>query len=379
MLAETVLNTLGCQRIILIPAFISPFKNGAQGASPADRLDMLAASIPADPRITLDDCEIRRQGVSYTIDTLGDIEKRYRPEGKPSLIIGDDLAGGFPQWREAHTIARRADIIIARRISAAPVPFPFPHTALNNEILELSSAEIRGRIKNQGAWRYLVPQGARLIIEDRRLYGIDGDSPPPETRFPAPPAWSLIARVEAAVQAELSPGRFLHSRNAALLARDICARFGHDPAAAYLAGIAHDICKSLPPDEQLRLIKRYDESRPPKVKKRPGAGLHGEAGAVFLRERFGVTSEAVLEAIRLHTAGASGMGPIAKAVYIADKVEPSRRDIPPELRDPARYGSLDAFFEAALEASAAYLTAKQVALAPGTVELLETARKRRAL
>ncbi|MDR2111224.1 MAG: adenylyltransferase/cytidyltransferase family protein, partial [Spirochaetaceae bacterium] len=62
-LAETVLLSLAYDRIILVPAFRSPFKPGEEGASVRDRLDMLAASIPGDSRLTIDDGEIRREGV----------------------------------------------------------------------------------------------------------------------------------------------------------------------------------------------------------------------------------------------------------------------------------------------------------------------------
>lgn len=361
-LAETALGKLGYDRVILIPAFISPFKSGAETCSPADRLDMLAASIQADPRLGLDDCELRREGVSYTIDTIGDITARYRPTGKPGLILGDDLAQHFSEWRRAEEIVEGADIIIARRLSAAPAAFPYPYKALDNDRIGVSSQEIRSRIREGEDWRYLVPQGARLIIQDRRLYGCGGV---PE----AAPSWSLIAKVEEAAKTMLSPGRFLHSRNAAVLAWDICRRFGEDGTAAYLAGIAHDICKSRPevPAEAAGSGGKG------------GAALHGEAAAGFLAGHFGVEDPEILNAVRYHTTGAAGMGVAAKAVYIADKIEPSRRDVRPELRELDRYADLDSLFEAVLENTVAYLNAKAVELSPGTRRLLEAMRKRRAL
>ncbi|MDR0876816.1 MAG: nicotinate-nicotinamide nucleotide adenylyltransferase, partial [Treponema sp.] len=78
-LAEAVLSAFDYDRIILIPAFQSPFKQGfpGMGGNSRDRLDMIAASIAGDPRLTFDDCEIKREGVSYTIDTVRDIIARY--------------------------------------------------------------------------------------------------------------------------------------------------------------------------------------------------------------------------------------------------------------------------------------------------------------
>jgi nicotinate-nucleotide adenylyltransferase len=168
-LADAVLSGLGFDRLLLIPAFVSPFKPGAEGASPRDRLDMLAASIPADPRLALDDLEIRREGVSYTVDTIAELIRRYRPEGKPALILGDDLARDFHRWKNAGEIADMAELIIARRLSSEPLSFPYPYRGLNNDIMDLSSGMIRERIRQGGQWRSLVPAGARFIIQDRGL------------------------------------------------------------------------------------------------------------------------------------------------------------------------------------------------------------------
>jgi nicotinate-nucleotide adenylyltransferase len=385
-LADGVISAFGYDRVILIPAFQSPFKPGAQAAPPEDRLDMLAASIAADPRLTVDDCEIRRKGVSYTIDTLGDIKKRYLPEGKPALILGDDLARDFSRWKKAGEIAEQADIIIAHRMNSEELPFPFPHRRLKNEIMDLSSRVVRDRIRRGGNWRYLVPPGARFLIEDRGLYGIPPpDSPrPPEGALPGagglPPktvSWELAGGIETAVRSLLPPGRFLHSRNTALLAHDICRRFHLDPVAGYLAGIAHDIGKPLPEDELIRLARRDGQGISPMEYKKVSL-LHARAGAVLLKDRFGVHNEDILEAVRLHTIGDRSMGPLAKAVFIADKIEPSREQVTDRLREPARYPGLDELFAAVVDETVAYLSSRNVDISESTRRLLAAIHKRRA-
>jgi nicotinate-nucleotide adenylyltransferase len=170
-LADTVLCELGYDRVLLIPALCSPFKREAEAVSAQDRLLMLLAAAAADPRLGVDDTEIRRGGVSFTIDTVTDIIERYRPDGRPGLVIGDDLAADFPCWKSAGELAAKTDIIIARRVGEA-LSFPFPHKSLQNAVLPLSSALIREKIASGGAWKSLVPQGARCIIEERGLYGL---------------------------------------------------------------------------------------------------------------------------------------------------------------------------------------------------------------
>jgi nicotinate-nucleotide adenylyltransferase len=168
----------------------------------------------------------------------------------------------------------------------------------------------------------------------------------------------------------LSPARFLHSRNVALLARDICRQFGLDPQAGYLAGIAHDICKSFSEEELFRLTKRDGRPVSQLEKKKPSL-LHARAGAALLRERFGVQNGDILDAIRLHTLATPEMGPLAKAVFIADKTEISRENVDPSLRDIAAFPSLDALFMAALNDNVAWLRSRKLSLSKGTQRLLD--------
>jgi nicotinate-nucleotide adenylyltransferase len=403
-LAETALSALAYDRVILIPAYVSPFKNGAESSSPQDRLDMLAASITASPTLALEDCEIKREGISYTIDTIDDIIRRYRPEGRPGLLLGDDLARNFANWRNAREIAEKAEIVIARRTSESKIDFPFPHRYLDNAIMEISSRRIRANIREGGPWRSLVPEGARLIIEERGLYLESKDedeeggslplrgSPQAVSRYPlnggqaprnAPrnnPLSSsfgesktpvtLIARVETAARSMLNSARFIHSRGTALVAAGLALRFGLDPAAAYLAGIAHDIAKELSEEELMRLAKK-DGGKLSRLEQEKPSMLHGRAAAYLVRERFGITDESVIEAIRVHTSGSPGLGDLAKIIYIADKTEPGRPRIPPELRAVENYPTLDAYFTGVLEATVAYLKSKKYKLSPGTKRLLE--------
>ncbi|MDR2758943.1 MAG: nicotinate (nicotinamide) nucleotide adenylyltransferase [Spirochaetaceae bacterium] len=383
-LADGVISAFGYDRVIMIPTFQSPFKPGAPITSPEDRLDMLTAAITADPRLTADDCEIRRQGVSYTIDTLGDIEKRYLPQGKPALILGDDLARDFPKWREAREIAERADIIIAHRISSGELPFPFPHRRLQNDIMDLSSGMVRDRIRQGESWRYLVPPGTRLLIEDRGLYGVKPAAAPltPEQALSGGEgggsqnvSWELIGGIETAVRSALASGRFLHSRNTALLAYDICLRFRLDAAAGYLAGIAHDMAKPLPEDVLIRLAGSDGQGISPMEYKKVSL-LHARAAAVLLKDRFGVHNESILEAVRFHTTGDMSMGPLAKAVFIADKIEPSRQEVDPRLRELNRYHDLETLFTAVVDETVVYLSSRNVDISESTKRLLAAIHKR---
>ena len=368
-LADTVLAELDYDRIIFVPAFQSPLKNDPEGASHLDRMEMLAAAIAGNPRLSLDNCEIRRKGVSYTVDTLRDIIDRYKPEGKLGLILGNDLVSSFNQWQSHEKIAELADFIIARRYSEATESFPYPFKALENEIVDISSNMIREKISQKGNWRYLVPLGTRLIIEERCLYGHSS------TEKKENGLAETILRIENDARRALDFDRFIHSRNTALLSWDLCLRFGLDGKKGYLAGIAHDICKELE-DERLIRLAITDRGKLSKLEQKKPGLLHARAAAVFVKKRYGITDEDILEAIRYHTTGSSDMCSLAKVVYIADKIEISRQGVDPELRKLCMDADLDTLFSAVLDDTVAFLKARQMDLSYGTKRLLAAIHRR---
>ena len=374
-LAEAVLDELKYDRVIFIPAFQSPLKNSPEGASSLDRLEMLAASIAGDPRFSFDNCEIRRRGISYTVDTLKDFIDRYEPDGKPGLILGNDLVSTFDKWQAPGEIAELADIIIARR-EEAQESFPYPHKALNNEIIDVSSRSIREKINNSEYWQNLVPQAARLIIEERFLYGY---TPIVNNNFPGKAGSTVVDEtillIENDVRLSLDFNRFIHSRNTALLAWDLCLRFGLDEKKGYLAGIAHDLCKEME-DEELIALALADGGRQTKLEQKKIGLLHARAAAVLVEKKYGITDRDILDAIRYHTTGSSDMCPLAKIVYVADKIEISRVGVDPYLRKLISSADLDTLFHAVLDDTVAVLKSRHMDLSYGTKRLLTAIHKR---
>jgi nicotinate-nucleotide adenylyltransferase len=370
-LAEKALSALKLDRVVFIPAYRSPFKPDADGmeTSAKDRIDMLNASITGDNRFSVDNCEIRREGVSYTINTLEDIIGRYLPEGKPALIIGDDLAAEFPKWRESEKILKLADIAVGRRINSEEVEYPFAHNIIKNEVMSISSQELRQRISEGGDWQPLIPSGAGAIIENRQLYGFTGSARENTVSD------GIILRVETAAREALSTERFLHSRNTAIHAFDLCRRFGLDPMDGYLAGVAHDLAKQIDNKQMLKIVKSAGMDISGLEKDKPNL-LHGKAAAVLLRERFSVHNEDVLEAVAYHTSGRDNMGALAKIVYIADKTE-SSRNIDPSLRKKCREETLDNILLAVIELMIVKLQAKGADLSKDTIMLLKRIKEKK--
>ncbi|MBP3449748.1 MAG: nicotinate (nicotinamide) nucleotide adenylyltransferase [Spirochaetaceae bacterium] len=173
MLAEDVRKEFGYDKILFIPACVPPHKVYKACVSDSDRLEMLRLATKDNPYFEVDDCELKRKGISYTIDTIYDLESRYQEkiEGKIGLIIGDDLLSGFESWHLAETLALRVRLIVGRRNSSVlPLESKFPFSPLSNSILPISSSDIRNRIINKKSWRYLVPESVFQYINERNLY-----------------------------------------------------------------------------------------------------------------------------------------------------------------------------------------------------------------
>jgi nicotinate-nucleotide adenylyltransferase len=171
ILAEEILATREYDTVLMIPANLPPHKIPQNDPGAEMRLAMLRASVEAWPQIVVEPCEIERQGISYTVDTLGEISRKYRCDGKPGLVIGDDLALDFlTVWKNPEEILDLADVVVAHRLYAEEVDLPYPHRYVHNIIVHISSSLVRERIAQEGAWRSLVAPPVREIIETYGLY-----------------------------------------------------------------------------------------------------------------------------------------------------------------------------------------------------------------
>jgi nicotinate-nucleotide adenylyltransferase len=172
VLAEELRSEFGYDLALLVPSRKPPHKELVDDPGAEHRLAMLRAACEGDPGIGIDDCELGREGPSYTIDSLDDIQRRYDVEGKPGLVLGDDLIPGFPSWRRPEAIAERSDIVCAHRESAEELPLAFPHRYASNSIVGISSSMVRQRIREGRAFRRLLDPAVYRYIVERGLYGL---------------------------------------------------------------------------------------------------------------------------------------------------------------------------------------------------------------
>lgn len=118
-LAKAVHEQAGYDKVLFVPAYHSPFKSMPSGASDDDRLRMLHLALDSLDWAFIEDCELRRGGMSYTYETVEFLEQKYAASGeltgKLGLVIGADLLAGFMHWHRAEDLVVKVDVILARR------------------------------------------------------------------------------------------------------------------------------------------------------------------------------------------------------------------------------------------------------------------------
>ena len=172
--AEVVLATGRYDQVLLVPAHLPSHKPGARLAASGHRLTMLRLATSRRPGLAVSDVELRRGGVSYTVDTVRQLQRNGTLGARPGLVVGDDLGTELDTWREAETLFGMVELLVARR-APRPVPLAFPHRRLANHPLPLSSSELRRRVRAGEVIRALVPDPVDAYIREQGLYGPRGE------------------------------------------------------------------------------------------------------------------------------------------------------------------------------------------------------------
>jgi nicotinate-nucleotide adenylyltransferase len=165
VLARDALETLVADRVIFIPAAISPHKLALAPSPPSVRRDMVAAAIAGEERFTLDDRELSRPGPSYTYDTVVELRAEF-PGAELLYLVGFDNVAALETWYRYEDLERLARFIVLRR---AGVEASAPSPGLERR-MDISSTEIRERVARGLPISYLVPEPVRGIIEQNQLY-----------------------------------------------------------------------------------------------------------------------------------------------------------------------------------------------------------------
>jgi len=173
IVAELVREQFGLDQVLWIPALIPPHKRESRLASAEHRLEMTRLAVASNPAFAVSDLELRRSGVSYTVDTVRTLQTA-NPSVSYFLIIGGDSFRGFSSWYRPQEILERVPLIVYERGGRARAEMD---TSLKGRVcfadaprIDISSTAIRERCAQGRSIRYLVPEPVREYIIMRGLY-----------------------------------------------------------------------------------------------------------------------------------------------------------------------------------------------------------------
>lgn len=197
-------EALGLDRVHMIPAHVPPHR-AAPGVSSAERLAMLRLGIGETPGLVADDRELRRQGPSYSVDTLASLRAELGARARLIMAVGHDAFLRLAEWRDPEGLFAQAHVVVIERPDhQAPLPATLRALLAGREVesvaalmaaprggllrlalptrLAISATGIRRRLAEGRSVHYLLPEAVRRHIESRGLYRGDGAAPDGETR-----------------------------------------------------------------------------------------------------------------------------------------------------------------------------------------------------
>jgi nicotinate-nucleotide adenylyltransferase len=178
LLAETAREDLDLDRVLFVPAGQPWRKQRSDIAAASDRIAMLRLATAGNAAFDVSSLEVEREGPTYTEITLEALLKQYGKETELFFMLGRDALRDFPNWHNPRRIVELATLVVAERGGAGPALETEPALPgivarlclLRMPRLDITSTDIRLRVREGRSIRYLVPDGVAAYIEERSLY-----------------------------------------------------------------------------------------------------------------------------------------------------------------------------------------------------------------
>ncbi|MBO7319339.1 MAG: nicotinate (nicotinamide) nucleotide adenylyltransferase [Clostridia bacterium] len=311
-LAEEVKTKAHLDKIIIMPSGVSPHKSSGGLVDSEYRLQMCRLAFEGEDYI-ISDLEIKREGKSYTVDTVTELKKLY-PDDELYLIMGSDMLLSFHRWYRYDDIlsavticatTRQGDISLDELKAYSRDVLKKDTLIIDFEPFECSSTKVREALLSADDATSMLSEKVLGYIKEKGLYT------------------DKYTEIRKLLKSKLDDYRYIHSSGVADSARDLAKIYGGNEEKAYFAGLLHDIAKNMPKDEQLRLIEKGGITLTDAEKNNP-ALWHAIAGECYLRCEMGITDPEILGSVRYHTTGKAGMSLMEKIIYIADYISAER-------------------------------------------------------
>lgn len=370
MIAGQAMEHLGLDKVLFMPSKLPAHKDNDELVSETDRNTMVKAAIKGYPGFEFSDYEMKRDGFTYTADTM-EYLTHDNPDVRYYFILGGDSLAQFEKWHRPDRILERCALVCAPRVSDAVglkgsneefikiakglvkkfsrkkddgTDFIPEIHFIPAPIVNISSSDVRNHIKCGMSITGMVCPEVNEYIKKNGLY-----------------TDAFFESIKEDLQKILKPKRYQHVLNVAEMAFKLALCHGMDPVKAYTAGLLHDCAKHFTDEEILKEAEKYGIVPEAAELKTPANLLHSKVGSFIAAEKYYIEEQEILDAIYYHTTGRPDMTTLEKIIYIADILEPGRdMDYKPSLdilRSMATY-DLDMVIYNVLENVVPYLLDK---------------------
>ena len=169
-LAQAALVQLKLARLIFVPAFLPPLKPEDGLSDPKVRLEMVKCAVGGEARFEVSDCEIKRGGISYTVDTLREFRRQYPEPHELFFVTGGDWGQSLDRWKEIGRVFELAHFVVAKRPGFDVRRLPPQVEFLDFVPLDISATAVRERVKRGESVSSIVPESVVQYIRAHKLY-----------------------------------------------------------------------------------------------------------------------------------------------------------------------------------------------------------------
>ena len=326
MMAEEALRQFELDEVLFMPSKNPPHKKKQKLASEVERSSMIKLAIQPFNQFVYSDFELKRTGTTYTSDTLLELTK-VNKDSHYYFILGTDSLVDIETWHRPDIVLAHSTILVCNRGTMKVKDLTTLIEKLNKKYqadirmvdmatIEAASRTIRKRISNHERYNALCPHDVAQYIYVHSLYL-------PEDEKNTVSSYEIQELIMREVKAEVKKKRYQHTIGVVETAVCLAIVYGEDITKTKLAASLHDIAKHKTCEEMVALCESDNINVTEFERKYPFL-LHGKAGSVIAKLRFGIMDNDILNAIRYHTTGRPDMTLIEKIIFIADYIEPGR-------------------------------------------------------
>ncbi len=316
-IANSALEKLNLDIILFIPTGKVPHKDNVHITNKIDRYNMTSIAINNNDKFFISDIEINSNDTCYSYQTLQKIKEQTTAD--LFFIIGMDTLFTLHLWRNLDIVSnlcklvtfKRPDYIESEENKIALEKYNFEIYNIDDMSISMSSTDIRKKLQNNESVKYLIPDDVIDYISKNNL-------------FPAYFEDKYLDNLTNDVKNAISEKRFEHTMSVVTLTKELALHYGIDARNAEICALLHDIAKEMSDSEILDYCTKNNLYIDDYTKKNLHIA-HGLIASDIAKKQYHIKNTDMLNAISFHTTGRENMSILEKIIFLADKIEPTRK------------------------------------------------------